>query len=358
MNHDGETDRKLAVRRALEISIHVGLLLVLSATCLLILLPFLPIIAWGMIIAVAVYPGYIRVQAVSGGRPRLAAALCTLILLAILILPAGVMTGTLVEGAQTLAARIREGTILIPPPPPRVESWRLIGPPLSDAWNLASTNLAAALRTFAPQLKSYIPSLLSASAEIGLAVLEWVLAILIAGALLANAEDGARAFHRFANRVFGDRAAEFEDLAASTIRSVTTGIIGVALIQSFFAGIGFLIFRMPGAGLWAAVFLFAAVLQIGGLVLVPAVIYMFASAGAGKAVMFVVWCVVVGTMDNVLKPLLLGRGVKVPMAVVFLGAIGGFIAMGVIGLFLGAIVLAVGYKLFLTWLEERVPAPS
>jgi predicted PurR-regulated permease PerM len=157
-----------------------------------------------------------------------------------------------------------------------------------------------------------------------------------------------------ANRLFHDKGPEFAELAGATIRSVTTGIIGVAFIQSVFAAIGFLVVGLPGAGLWGVLFLFAAVLQLGVVVLVPALIYVFAIASTTKAMIFLVWCVIVGTMDNVLKPLLLGRGVAVPMVVVFLGVIGGFAAMGTIGLFVGAIVLAVGYKLFLAWLEDSV----
>ena len=148
----------------------------------------------------------------------------------------------------------------------------------------------------------------------------------------------------------------FRSLGESTIRSVTNGILGVAVIQSVLAGLGFVVGALPGAGLWTLIFLFAAVLQAGALVLVPAVIYMFAIAGTTKAVLFLLWCIMVGLIDNVLKPLLLGRGVAVPIAVVFLGAIGGFIAIGIIGLFVGAIVLSVGYKLLLAWLEGPVAA--
>jgi predicted PurR-regulated permease PerM len=149
-----------------------------------------------------------------------------------------------------------------------------------------------------------------------------------------------------------------EQLAGSTIRSVTNGILGVALIQSVLASLGFLVAGLPGAGLWAMIFLFAAVLQLGGLVLIPAAIYMFTIASAAKAAIFLVWCIFVGVIDNVLKPLLLGRGVTVPTAVVFLGAMGGFIAMGIIGLFVGAIVLSVGYKLCLAWLDGSAAATS
>jgi predicted PurR-regulated permease PerM len=159
-------------------------------------------------------------------------------------------------------------------------------------------------------------------------------------------------------RFFGNKGAEFEALAAATVRSVTNGILGVAVIQSLLAGLGFLVVGIPGAGLCTLIFLIAAVLQAGSLALVPAVIYVFATAPTAKAIVFLIWCVFVALIDNVLKPLLLGRGVPVPIVVIFLSAIGGFMAIGIIGLFIGPIILSVGYKLFQAWLDqaiERVP---
>jgi len=185
-----------------------------------------------------------------------------------------------------------------------------------------------------------------------LATLQCILSIIVAGVLLANAATCAKAGSSLFHRLFGDNGAEFEELASSTVRSVTTGIVGVALIQSACAGIGFLVAGLPGSGLWAIVFLAAAFLQLGGIVLVPAVIYMFAISSTPHAIIFTVWCVFVAVMDNILKPLLLGRGVSVPTAVVFLGAIGGFFALGGIGLFVGAVVLSVGYKLLLVGLAD------
>jgi predicted PurR-regulated permease PerM len=207
------------------------------------------------------------------------------------------------------------------------------------------------LSRFAPEIKSILPGLLSASAGIGLTVLQLVLSILVSGGLLANAEAAAEATRLLFNRLFDEKGPEFQQLVGATIRSVTFGILGVALIQSAFAAAGFLIVGLPGASIWSAIFLFAAVLQAGALVIIPAVIYEFAIASSTKAVIFLIWCIIVGAMDNVLKPLLLGRGVAVPIAVVFIGAIGGFMAMGIIGLFVGAVVLSVGYKLFLAWLQ-------
>jgi predicted PurR-regulated permease PerM len=178
----------------------------------------------------------------------------------------------------------------------------------------------------------------------------------VSGVLLANAQAAYKVTRSLANRLFGEKGPEFQELVGSTIRGVTFGIIGVAVIQSVFAALGFLVVRLPATGLWAVFFLIAAVLQLGGLVLIPAVIYVFATAATTNAVIFLIWCIIVGLMDNVLKPILLGRGVPVPIAVVFLGAIGGFMAMGIIGLFVGAIVLSVGYKLFLAWLEGAAVA--
>jgi predicted PurR-regulated permease PerM len=342
------------VSRAFDVSINVGLFILLAATCFFILRPFLPLILWGIIIAIAAHPGYRRVKNLLGGRRTLAAVVSTVFLFALLILPVILLTGSLVDGIQSLAGRLKEGTPIIPPPPPRIATWPIVGVPLNNGWALASNNLAAVLQNYAPQIKAIIPKLLLISAGIGLTVLQGVLSILVSGFLLANAEGGAKVAYSLANRLFRDKGSEYAELAAATIRSVTTGIIGVALIQTVFAAIGFLVVGMPAAGLWGMIFLFAAVLQLGVVVLVPALIYVFAIASTTKAMIFLVWCVIVGTMDNVLKPLLLGRGVAVPMVVVFLGVVGGFAAMGAIGLFLDAIVLAVGYKLFLAWLEDSV----
>jgi predicted PurR-regulated permease PerM len=340
------------VHRALEVSIRIGLVILLVAACLLILRPFLPLVVWGIIIAISIYPGYGKLRRALGGRGSLAAVVCTVAMLAALMVPAILLTGTIIEGVQTLATHIKEGTLTIPPPPPKVETWFLIGPPLKTLWGSAATNLRAVLEKLGPQIKTVIPVLLATSAGVGVAVLQFVLSILVAGVLLARAKGGAAAAESLAKRLFGARGSEFEELAGSTIRSVTTGILGVALIQTLLAAVGFLVVGLPAAGLWAVIFLFAAVLQVGAVVLIPAAIYVLATASTVKAVLFLIWCAFVGLLDNVLKPLLLGRGVDVPIAVIFLGAIGGFLAMGIIGLFVGAIVLSVGYKLFLAWLED------
>ena len=338
--------------QALEVSIQIGLAILLVVSCLLILRPFIPLIMWGVIIAIASYPTFQKMQRVLHGRGGLAAVLWTLLLLAVLILPIFLMGQSLIEGIRPLATRLKDGTPGDrPASTPTIEHWPVVGAPLARAWSMASTNLTDAVMRLGPQIKSALPGILSASAGIGFTVLQFFLSVLVSGVLLANARAAAEVTRSLARRLFGDRGPEFERLVGSTIRSVTFGILGVALIQSALAVIGFLVMGLPGASVWSVVFLFAAVLQVGGLVLIPAAIYGFAIATTTKAVIFMIWCIFVGVIDNVLKPLLLGRGAAVPVAVVFLGAIGGFVAMGIIGLFVGAIVLSVGYKLFLAWIE-------
>ena len=181
------------VKRALETSINVGLAFLLVAVCFLILRPFILLIAWGIIIAVAAYPAFQKLRHLLREHGTLAAVICTLILLAVLILPAILLAQNLVQGIQAVTARLKDGTALIPPPPPSVESWPIIGRPLQGLWSQASRDISALLSRFAPELKSILPGLLSASAGVGLTVLQLLLSILISGALLANAEAAAKA---------------------------------------------------------------------------------------------------------------------------------------------------------------------
>lgn len=343
---------KAQISFALEVAIHLGLAILLAASCFFILRPFIPLLTWGVIIAVSAYPGFQKLQAALGGRGGLAAVAFTVVLLTLLIVPVILLGETLVDGMQTLTAHMKNGTLVIPPPPAGIETWPIIGAPVKSVWDLASRDLSEAARSFAPQIKALVPGVFSATAGLGFSILQFVLSIVVAGVLLANAKSAYQVTCSLTSRIFGERGPELQQLMGATIRSVTTGIVGVAFIQAILAGLGFLVAGLPGAGLWAVIFLVAAVLQVGMLVLIPAVIYMFTIASVTKAVIFLAWCMVVGLSDNVLKPILLGRGVAAPIAVVFLGAIGGFVALGLIGLFIGAIALSVGYKLFLAWLDQ------
>ena len=345
------------VSRVLDAFINISLTALLVISCLLILKPFVPLLVWGVIIAIASYPRFEKLKNSLGGRGGLTAVVWTVLLLLILIVPIFLFARSIVESVQNVIARLRDGTLSVPPPPAGIETWPLIGAPLSRMWTAASTDLTQLLIRFAPEIKAAIPEVLSISAGVGITVIQFFLAILVSGALLANSVPIAKLTRALCIRIFGEKGPEYQQLVGSTVRSVTFGILGVALIQSAFAAVGFLLVGIPGAGAWSVIFLMAALLQVGVIVLIPAVIYIFFTASTLKAVIFLVWCLFVALMDNILKPILLGRRAVVPIAVVFLGAVGGFVALGLIGLFVGAVVLSVGYKLFLAWIEGGAEQP-
>jgi predicted PurR-regulated permease PerM len=352
---DFSVEDKTFIARAREVFIRMSLLAMISLSCFLLLRPFLDAAIAGIIIAIGIYPLYDRLTKALRGHNKLAAVLCTVLLLGVTLLPTFLLGETLVEGLRSIAGQLRSGELKIPLPPPSLDKIPVIGSKLKAAWNLSSSDISVAVSRIAPQIQERIPALVSASVSLGGVLFKFLIAILIAGFLLATSEQRIGFADKLFARIFDDQGPEFEQLIASTIRSVTTGVLGVAVIQTFFATVGFWLVGLPGAGLWAVVFLIAAVLQVGGTVLLPAVLYVFATHATTYAVIFMIWCLVVGIMDNVLKPLLLGRGAKVPMAVIFVGVLGGFITMNLIGLFVGAITLSVGYKLLMAWLDAGIP---
>jgi len=344
---------KLFIKRAIEATIQIGLVVLLLYWCFKIGQPFLQIILWGIIIAVAIHPGYERLKSALGGRDRLTATLITLLALIILLVPSYLLSQSLIDTAKEYSAHLDAGTLTLPPPSESVRTWPLIGEPFYNFWSLAANNLGAALSKMIPQLKKFGIPMLSAAAGAGVGILKFVVSIIIAGVLLANAAGGGQAAQAIAVRLAGERGTRVVKLAGATVRSVALGILGVALIQTFLASLGFLIVGVPGAGLWALLVLILAVVQLPTiLILGPIIVYVFSTGSTVTAVVFAIWSILVGISDAFLKPLLMGRGVDVPMLVIFIGAIGGFILSGIIGLFVGAIIFALGYKLFLAWLNE------
>jgi predicted PurR-regulated permease PerM len=340
---------------AVEAAIRIGLLAALLLLCYRIMEPFLVPIAWGIILAVAAWPGYRRLLHLVRGRRVSASVLFVLLALLVLLVPVVMLSGTVAQGAEWLAQGFEAGNLKIPPPPD-LSGVPLFGPQIESFWRDASTNLEDVLRSLEPQLKALGSWLLHLATSAGVGLLHFVLAILIAGLLLAKSDTGRRAAHAIGWRLAGPRGLRFVRLAETVVRSVSRGILGVALIQAILAGLGMLAAGVPMAGLWALVALLLAVVQVGAFpVLLPVMIYLFYTADLTTAVLFALWSLFVGSIDNVLKPILLGRGASVPMPVIFIGAIGGFITAGIIGLFVGAVILALGYELFLAWLAEVAP---
>ncbi len=340
------------VDRAVEVAIRLGALVVMLSLCFVIVRPFLVPIAWGIIIAVAVYPGYRRLLGAVAGRRALASTLFALLALLLLIVPILMLSGTLVQGAQGLERGFADGGLNLPPAPD-LSYIPLVGQPVHDFWETASSNLEGALRMIEPQLRQVGHWTLGFAKDAGLGILHFIFAILIAAVLLAKSEAGARTGRAFACRLAGERGHRFAQLAEAVVRSVSRGILGVAMIQSLLAGLGMLAAGVPAAGLWALIALLLSTIQIGVFpIMLPAVVYVFYTGDTLTSVLFLIWAIFVGSLDNILKPILLGRGVSVPMPVIFVGAIGGFIGAGIIGLFVGAVVLVLGYELFMAWLTD------
>lgn len=355
MSKREDLDEAAHIDRAVETAVRIGLIAVMLALCYWIVRPFLIPIAWGIIIAVAAWPGYVRLLSVVGGRRSLASGLFVVIALVVLILPIILLSGTLVQGAQGLEKGIEGGHWVIPPAPD-LNYIPLVGQQIHDVWSSASSNMEGLLRSLEPQIKMAGKWLLSFAADAGLGLLHFVIAIIVAAVLMAKSERGGHAAHAIARRLAGSRGTRFTQLAEAVVRSVSRGILGVAMIQAVLAGLGMLVAGVPAAGLWALVVLVLATIQIGAFpVMLPAVIYVFYHASMPVAVVFLVWALFVGSIDNILKPILLGRGVSVPMIVIFIGAIGGFLGAGIIGLFVGSVILVLGYELLHAWLDDISP---
>jgi predicted PurR-regulated permease PerM len=343
----------------LRIVIRLGAITLLLVWCFTIIQPFIAPVVWAIIIAVATYRPFLALERLCGGRAGIAAVAFVTLSLAIVMTPTLLLGDTLLDGLRTLAIGLADGTLTVPPPPAAVGTWPLIGEPLQRSWQLASANLEQALMQLRPQFTTIGTWLFGFIGNLTLGLLQFVVAIFIAAAMLANAASGERIAGRVAVSLAGGQGRHYADLAVRTIRSVSRGIIGVALIQSLLAGLGFLAVGLPAAGLLTLICLILAIVQIGpAAVLIGAVIYGFATFSTATAVLFLVWCLFVGVIDNILKPLLLGRGVDLPMLVIFIGAIGGFLASGILGLFIGPVILALGYTAVTAWLELAEPTPD
>lgn len=355
MNSDETTPRSAAIRSAIEIAIRLGAIALLVGWCLVIVAPFLGVVAWALIIAIAMDEPFEALCRQLRGRRILASALCVGLALALIFGPAVLLSESLVSAAQELAKDLKGGRIGVPPPAASVREIPIFGPRVYDGWLRASENLEGTLERLEPQLRIVSRWLLQTAGSVGAGILELIASIVIAGVMLVRGPLRREAIARFANRMAGPvRGPELATLATATVRSVVQGILGIAALQSFLAGSAFVVAGIPGAGLWALFVLVVAVVQLPtALAMAIPVVIGFSTLGTAGATALLIWCAAVGLVDNVLKPLLLGRGTTVPTLVIFMGALGGMLTMGIIGLFLGAVVLALGFELFLAWLGER-----
>ncbi len=355
------TSEQALSRGLLDGLIRAGLIAVLAIASYQIFHPFLDLMLWSLILAVTLYPLQGRLRGKLGASEGRTATFIVAIAIGILAVPIYLLGASMVTSVEDALAMVRGGGLHIPPPADSIAEWPLVGGPLHAFWLQAATDLTGLMQQFSGQVKEFSLNLLGKLAGFGMGLLMFIAALLIAGIFMAYGEGGSRSAVQIASRVFGPgKGPNITELCTATIRAVAQGVVGIAFIQMLLIGIAFVLMGIPGAGLLALAVLVFGILQLPAtLITLPVIVFVFATEGASIAtIVFAIYVFVAGLVDNVLKPLLLGRGVAVPMPVVLIGALGGMVTNGIIGLFIGPVILAVGYQLFWQWVRNRPDGPG
>jgi predicted PurR-regulated permease PerM len=351
INVNGQSFDHAVIDLAIRLTV-VGFFAYLSLT---LLAPFGIMIIWAAILAVALYPTFTGVQKLLRGRSGLAAALITLLGLIVIVVPLGAVTVNLAETTMGLVAHFENETMAVPRPPISVQEWPLIGDKVYAAWNLASNNLDAALARFGPPLLQFASTIVGKIAGIGFGMLGFGVSVLVAGFLFIPGPRLGNLIKAFARRMAGASGSDFVDLAAATIRNISRGVIGMALLQALLAGVVLALFDVPAAGAIAFAVLIFCIIQVGAIpVLLPLIIWAWATKDTGPALLLTVLLIPIPIIDNVLKPVLMARGLSTPILIILLGVIGGTVTYGMIGLFLGPILLGIFYEMVTAWVKIEV----
>ncbi|MHA7773993.1 AI-2E family transporter [Roseibium sp. M-1] len=343
--------------RVIDIAVRLGILGLFAYFSLQLIAPFFLFLLWAVVLTVALYPAFDWLAEKFGGRKVPAAILITLLCLAIVIGPVAVLVVSLADTLQGWYHAIADGSLKLPALPEKLAALPIVGPKFAELWQIAGQGMEQVFAKIGPTLAPAGGRILTALAALSGSVLFFIVSIVLSGCLFVPAPTLAKGAKRFADRIIAPRGAEFVDLAGATIRNVSRGVIGVAVIQGLLTGILLILFQVPLAGVLTFIALFLCIIQIGpALVIIPTIIWAWSSWEFMPALAFTVLMVPVMLIDNVLKPILMSRGLKVPMLVILIGVLGGTIAYGLIGLFLGPVVLAVFYELVIAWVmagEER-----
>ena len=335
----------------------IGLLI---AGCLWIIKPFLPALIWAAMIVAATWPIMLSAQYRLGGKRGWAVLAMELILSLIVFLPLAAAIGTIVGNADVIAGwLVALPTYTLPAPPSGLSKIPLVGSKLTSEWQAlvegGSGGLAARLQPYANLL---IEWLLSSVGNMGLLFVHLVLTLALSGILYAKGEAAVLQVIRFARRLAGERGENSIILAGQAIRAVALGIVVTALVQTALGGLGVFIAGVPFAGLLTALMLIFCIAQLGPLLpLLGAVGWLFWQDQTGFGTALLVWTIVVSALDNILRPILIRRGANLPLLLIVAGVIGGLLGFGIVGLFVGPVVLAVTYTLLETWIAEGLDKP-
>ena len=344
-------------RRLLDVIIRGGLVMALVLLCYVIFAPFLTMMLWALILAITIYPLQQVLAARIGGKQGLASSLLVLLAIGMIVAPTVMLANQFGDSIRDLIANVRGNTLQIPAPSQNVASWPIVGERVHAVWSRAHTDLPGLVQTMQPKLGELATRALGIVAALGGNLLMFLCSFVIAGIIMAYGESGARVMQEIFERIVGiARGAEFTRLSTATVRAVASGVIGIACIQALIIGVSLLIAGVPFAGVLAVVVLVFGVAQLPALLVTLPVIGWIWTSGdydTGPAIVYTVLLFVGGMADNVLKPLMLARGVDAPMPVILIGALGGMATNGILGMFIGATALALGYQIFMRWVHEN-----
>lgn len=357
--------QKLLSRRLLDVLIQAGLIVVLVSFCYKIFAPFMTLMLWALILAVTLYPLQQRMARKMNGKQGLASTVLVLLGILLIFVPVVLLTNSLADSVTGLINGMRDNTLVIPPPSDKVATWPIIGEKLHALWAMAANDLPSLIQSLQPKIGDLARASLAFVASIGGGMLQFLFSFIIAGVIMAFGAGGHESARAISCRLVGsERGEQFRELSTKTIRAVAQGVIGVAFIQSILLGLGLMLADVPFAGVLAAVSLILGIAQIPAVIIViPALAYIWIGGthDTVPAIIYSVLLVIAGLADNILKPLMLGRGVDAPMPVILLGALGGMVSGGILGMFVGATLLALGYQIFMSWVEmgnEPLPAAA
>lgn len=358
---DRELEDRLS-RRLLDVLIRAGLIFALTVLCYRIFSPFLSLMVWAVILAVSLYPLQKAVAKRLGGRQGPTATLLTLIFIVVIVAPTAVLVTSLGDSARELFDGIRNNTLKIPPPHAGTADWPVVGKKLHGVWSQAHADLPTFVQNLQPKMDDLTKKALLIVASIGGALLQFLASFIIAGIIMAFGASGARACREIFERIVGTaQGARFAELSTQTIRAVAQGVIGIAFIQAIIVGLALLVAGVPWAGFLTLIVLVLGIAQVpAAVVTLPAIGYIWSSGDYSVAAAggYTVLLLVCGMADNVLKPLMLARGVEAPMPVILLGALGGMATTGIVGMFVGATLLALGYQIFMGWVAANPDTPQ
>ena len=365
MNLPETPDQALEKRwsaRLLDVFIRAGLVLAMTMLCYKIFSPFLPLMLWALILAVTLYPIHRQIARRLGGKEGLAATLLVLVGIMLIVAPTSVLLSSLGDSTYELVNHVRDNTLRIPEPSPRVADWPIVGRKVHRLWSEMHSDLPVVVQSMQPKIGHLARQSLDIVAGTGSKVLQFLFSFILAGVIMAFGESGTKAAQVIFERIIGiDRGIGFAHLSTATIRTVAAGVLGIAAVQALLIGSALLLAGIPFAGILSLVALVFGIAQLPALlVTLPVIGYIWYSGdyGTGAAVGYTVLLLVCGTVDNVLKPLLLGRGVEAPMPVILLGALGGMATTGILGMFIGATLLALGYQIFMWWVANNPDAQA